>query len=74
LVILSEGRHHQPRFPLLQWPEPRTGAPDKNDEHIWSLVQSEPKVLVAGDHALVANPTSKLHVFQPRRFVDLLPK
>jgi putative PIN family toxin of toxin-antitoxin system len=60
---------------VVREPEPRTGAPDKNDDHLWSLVQSVANcVLVTGDHALVANPPPKSHVLQPRQFVDLLPE
>jgi len=60
---------------IVREPEPRTGAPDTNDDHLWSLVQSEANcVLVTGDHALVASPPPKAHVLQPRQFVDLLPE
>jgi hypothetical protein len=38
---------------IVREPEPRTGAPDTNDDHLWSLVQSETNcVLVTGDQAL----------------------
>ncbi len=60
---------------IVREPEPRTGAPDTNDDHLWSLVQSEAScMLVTGDHALVASPPPKSHVLQPRQFVDLLPE
>jgi putative PIN family toxin of toxin-antitoxin system len=59
---------------IVREPEPRTGAPDAKDNHLWSLVQSEINcVLVTGDHALAERPPPKSHVLQPRQFLDLLP-
>ena len=59
---------------VVREPEPRTGAPDTKDNHLWSLVQSEANcVLVKGAHALVESPPPKCTVLQPRQFVDLLP-
>ena len=59
---------------IVREPEPRTGAPDAKDDHLWSLVQSEANcVLVTGDQALLASPPPNSHVLQPRQFVDLLP-
>lgn len=59
---------------IVREPEPRTGAPDAKDDHIWSLVQSEANcVLVTGDHALAGSPPPKSVVLQPRQFVDLRP-
>ena len=58
---------------IIREPEPRTGAPDTKDDHLWSLVQSEPNcVLVTGEHALVARPRPRSTVLQPRQFMDLL--
>ena len=60
---------------IVREPEPQIGAPDTNDDHLWSLVQSEAHcVLVTGDHALVASPRPKSRVLQPRQIVDLLPE
>ena len=59
---------------VVREPEPRTGAPDTKDNHLWSLVQSEANcVPVKGAHALVESPPPKCTVLQPRQFVDLLP-
>jgi putative PIN family toxin of toxin-antitoxin system len=58
---------------IIREPEPRTGAPDRKDDHLWSLVQSETNcVLVTGDHALVTSPPPRSTVLQPRQFMDLL--
>ena len=60
---------------IIREPEPRTGAPDTKDDHLWSLVQSEANcVLVTGDHALVASPPPRSTVLQPRQFMDRLSK
>ncbi|MDQ2916430.1 MAG: putative toxin-antitoxin system toxin component, PIN family [Pseudomonadota bacterium] len=59
---------------IVREPEPRTGAPDAKDDHLWSLVQSESNcVLVTGDQALAKSPPPKSVVLQPRGFVDSLP-
>ena len=77
-IVRSAARDLRPALAtnaIVHEPEPRTGAPDTNDDHLWSLVQSEANcVLVTGDHALVASPPPKAHVLQPRQFVDLLPE
>ena len=58
---------------IIREPEPRTGAPDTKDDHLWSLVQSEANcVLVTGDHALVASPPPRSTILQPRQFTDRL--
>ena len=60
---------------IVREPKRLTGAPDANDDHLWSLVQSEANcVLVTGDLVLVASPPPKSRVLQPRQFVDLLPE
>lgn len=59
---------------IVREPEPRTGVPDANDDHLWSLVQSEANcVLVTGDQALRDSPPPKCSVLAPRQFADLLP-
>lgn len=59
---------------VVREPEPRTGAPDAKDNHLWSLVQSEANcVLVTGDKVLAESPPPKSAVLQPRQFADLLP-
>ena len=58
---------------IVREPEPRTGAPDAGDDHLWSLVQSEPnRVLVTGDRALAQNPPRMGSVLAPRQFIDSL--
>jgi putative PIN family toxin of toxin-antitoxin system len=57
---------------IVREPEPRTGAPDVMDNHVWSLVQSEANcVLVTGDLALLASPPPGSHVLQPRQFAAM---
>ena len=57
---------------IVREPAPRTGAPDPNDDHLWSLVQSEKRVvLVTGDRALAENPPPRIVVLAPRQFVEL---
>lgn len=52
----------------------RTGAPDEKDDHLWSLLQSQPdSVLVTGDLVLLKSPPPGSVVLQPRKFADLLP-
>ena len=59
---------------IVREPAPRTGAPDANDSHVWSLVQSEANcILVTGDHALIESPPPQSSVLPPRQFADLLP-
>jgi putative PIN family toxin of toxin-antitoxin system len=58
---------------IVREPEPRTGAPDTNDDHLWSLVQSEANcVLVTGDQVLAKSPPPSSTVLQPRQFADLV--
>ena len=60
---------------IVREPKPRDGASDANDEHVWSLVQSEPGcVLVTGDHALIEHPPRLAPVISPRQFVEALSK
>ncbi|MBA3505300.1 MAG: putative toxin-antitoxin system toxin component, PIN family [Betaproteobacteria bacterium] len=60
---------------IVREPEHRAGAPDANDQHVWSLVQSEPRcVLVTGDHALIEHPPRQSPVLSPRQFVEALSK
>jgi putative PIN family toxin of toxin-antitoxin system len=59
---------------IVREPVSRTGAPDKNDDHLRSLVQIQANcALVTGDHALVASPPPRSRVLPPRQFMDLLP-
>lgn len=58
---------------IIREPEPRIGAPDTKDDHVWSLVQSETNcVLVTGDQALAKSPPPRSTVLRPRQFADLL--
>lgn len=60
---------------IVREPEPRPGAPDDNDEHVWSLVQSETGcVLVTGDRALIASSLPRSAVLSPAQFVQLPSK
>ena len=56
-------------------PEIRTGAPDANDEHVWSSLQSAPGcVLVTGDRALIETTIPRSAVSSPIQFVEALSK
>lgn len=56
---------------IVREPEHRAGAPDANDQHVWSLVQDQPSgVLVIGDHALIEHPPRHSTVISPRQFVE----
>jgi putative PIN family toxin of toxin-antitoxin system len=69
-LILTEIATHA----IVREPEERTGAPDVKDNHLWSLLQSQPEsVLVTGERALAKSPPPKSAVLQPREFADLLP-
>ena len=58
---------------IVREPEHRAGAPDANDQHVWSMVQSQPGcVLVTGDHALIQLPPRQSPVLSPRQFVEAL--
>lgn len=60
---------------IVREPEKRTGSPDVNDEHVWSLVQSEPGcVLITGDRALAATSMTRSAVLSPRQFVQSLSR
>lgn len=59
---------------ITREPEAQTGAPDANDDHLWSLVQSQAEsVLVTDDRALAKSPPPKAKVLAPREFADSLP-
>ncbi len=61
------------------WHEPpstvSTGAPDPGDNHLWSLLESEPAaILVTGDQLLINNPRPHSAVISPATLVKhLLP-
>ncbi len=58
---------------ILREPAQRTGAPDPNDNHLWSLALASPgSVLVTGDAALIASPPPDVPVVSPRQFLDAL--
>ncbi|HVE50934.1 MAG TPA: putative toxin-antitoxin system toxin component, PIN family [Casimicrobiaceae bacterium] len=58
---------------IVREPETRPGAPDINDEHVWSLIQSrEGCVLVTGDQALIETPAPRSAVLSPRQFIRSL--
>lgn len=60
---------------IVREPEARSGAPDKKDNHLWSLLQGQASsVLVTGDLALAKNPPRDSTVLQPREFVTLFPE
>jgi putative PIN family toxin of toxin-antitoxin system len=57
---------------IVREPAHRRGAPDKNDAHVWSLLESGKNcVLVTGDKLLPSTPKS--HIATPRQFVESLP-
>lgn len=54
---------------IVREPENRPGVPDIGDEHVWSLLKSQPGcILVTGDHALIATSTPRSTVLSPRQF------
>ena len=58
---------------IVREPEARGGAPDRKDNHLWSLLQTqEGSVLATGDLALAKSPPEKSTVLRPREFADLL--
>ena len=55
---------------IVREPEPRSGAPDAKDNHLWSLLATQPgSVLVTGDRPLHRRPPPKHAVLEPREFV-----
>lgn len=59
---------------IVREPEARTGAPDAKDDHLWSLLQTQPNsVLVTGDQALAKSPPPGSAVLTAREFMDQLP-
>jgi uncharacterized protein len=57
---------------IVREPEARTGAPDVNDNHLWSLLLDQPGiVLVTGDLALGRKPPPASDVLSPRAFEAL---
>jgi uncharacterized protein len=60
---------------IVREPASQAGAPDANDAHVWSLVQSEPDcLLVTGDHALIEHPPPRSAVLSPRQFAEQLSR
>lgn len=60
---------------IVREPEARTGAPDAKDDHLWSLLHSQPNsVLVTGDLALTKSPPPKSRVLQPGKFAAFFPE
>ena len=60
---------------IVREPQVRSGAPDAKDEHVWSLVQSQPAaVLVTGDHALAKRPPAGISVMAPREFAEQIAR
>ena len=57
---------------IVREPEPQTGAPDAKDNHLWSLLESQPEsVLITGDRPLRRRPPSRHAVLDPREFISL---
>ena len=55
--------HEPPSIPGLK-------APDPGDNHLWSLLASEPaSILVTGDQLLIQNPKPKSSVISPATFI-----
>ena len=60
---------------IVRDPVVRSGAPDKKNNHLWSLLQDQASsVLVTGDLALAKNLPRNSTVLQPREFVTLFPE
>ena len=60
---------------IVREPVHRDGAPDKNDAHVWSLLESVKNcVLVTGDKRLLDHRPPKKHVVTPRQFLESLAK
>ncbi len=58
---------------MIRHPASQTGAPDPDDDHLWSLVLDTPgSWLVTGDMALVGSPPAAVRVLLPREFVEAL--
>jgi putative PIN family toxin of toxin-antitoxin system len=56
---------------MIRHPAPRTGAPDPNDDHLWSLVLDTPgSWLVTGNIALARSPPGSVRVLSPREYVE----
>jgi hypothetical protein len=57
---------------IVREPESHSGAPDPKDNHLWSLLKSQPQsVLVTGDQPLHRRPPPRHVVVGPREFVTL---
>ena len=57
------------------WREPTVihHAPDKDDNHLWSLLlQTNDTVLVTGDQLLIENPPSGKSIMSPASYIKLL--
>jgi len=47
-------------------------APDPGDNHLWSLLESQPSsILVTGDKILTANPPDNASVITPKHFLRI---
>ena len=58
------------------WREPvaEGNAPDSGDDHLWALLDHEPKaVLITGDQRLLKEPHDQAMVMTPAAFQDLPP-
>ena len=55
---------------IVREPNPRSGAPDAKDDHLWSLLETHPgSVLVTGDLPLRRRPLPDHAAVSPREFV-----
>ena len=69
--ILTEIATHA----IVRDPQTRTGAPDRKDNHLWSLLLDQPEsVLVTGDLALGRKPPPGSDVLSQREFVSSLSR
>lgn len=69
--IVRNGIVRSPRHSAKNAPD--TNAPDRNDQHLWDLVGSEPgSVLVTGDLELAKDPPAGGQVLSAREFVRVL--
>ena len=59
---------------IVREPHPtKEGAPDPGDDHLWTLLDSDPRaILVTGDRLLIEKPPRLGSVISPRAFVETI--
>jgi len=52
-------------------PKPTSPAPDRGDDHLWSLLDVHAgSILVTGDHLLLENPPTRSSAISPKTYVE----